>query len=75
MPKIDGQYCPFYEWDANSCNPGKSNQNPTGSVGVHYKPYCQGDNDWKRCDIYQNARQMQKRISAMMGVDYKPKWD
>ena len=74
MPKIDGKYCPFYEWDENVCNPGKSDENPTGSVGPSYKPYCQGDNNWKVCDIYQNARQMQEMMNEMMGSNIKPKW-
>ena len=72
--KPEGEYCPFYEWDENVCNPGKSDQNPTGDVGSDYKPYCRGDSNWRTCDIYQRALEMQKMLNEMMGTNVKPRW-
>ena len=67
----EGKYCPFYDWDENVCRPSDSD------VGDSYKPYCQGDNNWKACDIYQRARKIQEMLNELnetMDTDVKPKW-
>ena len=76
MPKLEGKYCPFYEWDENVCNPGKGHpENPTGKVGaVSRQPHCRGEKDWKICDIYQNTCNFQEMMSKMAGTEFKPKW-
>jgi len=69
MPKIDGQYCPFYDWDANICNPIRTEENQTNNVGSSYRPFCQGESNWKMCDIYRRARQVEENVNKLLGCD------
>ena len=67
--RVAGRHCPFYKWDENFCRPSNSD------VGPSYRPHCQGETDWRVCDIYQKARQVQEALNEMLGSDSnKPEW-
>ena len=61
--RVEGKHCPGYDWDKNLCRPSNSD------VGPSYRPYCQGETDWRVCDIYQRARQVQVMLNEAAGTD------